>query len=157
MGVWVCCLTACVAPVCCEPENEGGDSAASIDDFVGLWNSSISTETGEDIIYTRIMRNGDIVEYDFDGDSVDKGLDCYSVETGSLHPLTQHTFVIRADMHEHIEFAISLKLTDNGQALELRRLEPMHEKSVDTFERPPETWHRVRDDLFLSNEPSCQK
>lgn len=157
VAVLVYDLTACAVPVCCGPEKDVFDKDRVVDSYVGLWNSSTTNTQGEDIIYTRISRNGDIIEYDFDGDDIDKGLDCYTVETGSLLHRGASNFVIRADMHENLEFAISLSLIDNGQTLEVFHLEPVNGKAASTFEPYSEIWHRVLDDSFLNNEPSCQK
>jgi len=155
MGILVCSLTACVAPACCGPEDEEVDSVGKIEDFVGLWNSSTNSEAGEDIIYTRIMHNGDIIEYDFDGDSIDKGMDCYTVETGYLYQLFENVFMVEVDMHQDIHFKIALKLLNQGRQLEVYHLQPIADNSDASFTPYAEIWRRVDNDIFLNEEPTC--
>ncbi|HHO59530.1 MAG TPA: hypothetical protein ENJ64_04755, partial [Thiotrichales bacterium] len=65
-------------------------------------------------MYTRITPGGDIIEYDYDGDAADRGLDCYAVETGIVRHLDGNVFLVSAEMHDAMAFKVQLTLLDEG-------------------------------------------
>ena len=120
-------------------------------DLVGLWDSSEKQGVNTDVIYTRISSDGSIVEYDFDGDDVDKGLNCYQINSGSVKNISANYFLITADMHENKEFQVELELLDAGHALKTYFLDENDPaKTVKS-----QIWTRVADETMLDNEPSC--
>ncbi len=155
-GVCSVVLVSACSPDCCHQEKP-------LSKYAGLWDSSVRKAEGVDRIYTRIATNGDTIEYDFDGDSVDKGLDCYTVETGSIQQDTDNYFIVKADMHEHVEFKVALRLLDAGKQLKVTYLQPVSTGSGDFagsssagFVPYAQVWTRVVDDRFSQNEPSCK-
>lgn len=143
-------LQIACAPVCCKnpsPQN-------SFDKYSGLWDSSVIRGDKTDVMYTRITANGDIVEYDYDGDAVDKGLDCYTVETGQLISQAANTFRVSVDMHKNKVLNIRLTLLDDKQRLQVEFLVIKNEE-ISVTRR--EIWKRVEDKTFLDTEPTCHR
>lgn len=122
-----------------------------ITDLVGLWNSSENQAGKIDVIYTRITSDGSIIEYDFDGDEVDAGLDCYQIVSGSVKKLEGNRFLVTADMHENKQFEVELELLDAGYALKILFLD----KHDPTIALKSQIWTRVANNNLLDNEPSC--
>ena len=53
-------------------------SNSSITDIVGVWDDSETLDNGEiDEVYLVIRSSGEVFFYDYDGDSFDKGANCY--------------------------------------------------------------------------------
>ena len=122
-----------------------------VSDLVGLWDSSEKQGTNTDVIYTRVSSDGSIVEYDFDGDDVDKGLNCYQINSGSVKNIGLNHFLVTADMHANKEFQVELELLDAGHALKIYFLDENDPaKTVKS-----QIWTRVADETMLDNEPSC--
>ncbi len=59
-------ITACSPP-------SSDPTHVEMSDLIGLWDSSENKAGKTDVIYTRITSDGAIMEYDYDGDEVDKG------------------------------------------------------------------------------------
>ena len=122
-------------------------------DLIGLWDSSENKAGKSDVIYTRITSDGAIMEYDFDGDEVDKGLPCYQIDTGSLKNIEANRFMVSVDMHAKKRFQVELELLDAGHALKIYFLDA--EDPAKTLKS--QIWTRVSDESLLDNEPSCRK
>lgn len=127
-------------------------SQVKISDLVGLWDSSESAGTKSDVIYTRITSDGAIVEYDFDGDDIDKGLNCYQIDSGSVKHVEANHFLITADMHERNQFKVELELLDAGHALKIYFLD----SNDPTKTLKSQIWTRITDETLLDDEPSCR-
>jgi len=136
--------------------SQSGNDANNVqlEDLVGLWNSSENT----DLMYTRISSNGDIVEYDFDGDNTDQGLNCYQVETGSIKYLSDNRFMVTTDMHAIKAFEVELEILDAGHALKIYFLDSTaeHEPGAPMAIKSSQIWTRVADSSVLEVEPSCK-
>ncbi len=105
---------------CSSSDNESVQkNQVTISHLVGLWNSSEKQGAKADIMYTRISSTGDIVEYDFDGDEVDQGLNCYHINSGKIIPIKDNIFTITTDMHKGQTFEVELELLDAGHALKI--------------------------------------
>ena len=144
--------------VACSPT--GSDpTQLTMADLVGLWDSSENGSAQKDVMYTRITSNGDIIEYDFDGDKADQGLNCYHIESGSIKQVVTNRFLISADMHANKQYEIELELLDNGYALKVYFLDSDdHDKDGDVSETvKSQIWTRVRDESLLEDEPSCKQ
>ena len=158
---------------CSSNENETTkNTQVTISNLVGLWNSSEKNGAKTDVMYTRISSTGDIIEYDFDGDEVDKGLNCYHINSGKIIPIKNNIFTITTDMHKGQTFEVELELLDAGHALKIVFLKELVSKNrtaskdglgaadVDTGKRQVESissqrWTRMRNSSVLQNEPSC--
>ncbi|MBE9564255.1 MAG: hypothetical protein IMF17_03340 [Proteobacteria bacterium] len=123
-----------------------------ISDLIGLWNSSEKDGTKTDVIYTRVTSDGSIIEYDFDGDDVDNGLQCYQIDSGSVKNIAKNRFLVTADMHATKQFEVELELLDAGHALKIYFLD----KNDPTKTIKSQIWTRVADETLLDKEPACQ-
>jgi len=151
--VFLFVLTTACSPTGSDPTH------VEMSDLVGLWNSSENSGLHKDIMYTRITSNGDIIEYDFDGDEVDQGLNCYQIDTGSVKNIDANRFLIKADMHANKQFEVELELLDDGHALKIYFLDS---DDLDGDYDPGEAiksqiWTRISDESLLDNEPSCKQ
>jgi hypothetical protein len=139
-------ISACAPP--------GGDSTqVEVSDLVGLWDSSEKNGVKTDVIYTRVTSDGSVLEYDFDGDEVDSGLQCYQVDSGSVKNIGKNHFLITADMHANKQFEVELELLDAGNALKIYFLDP----ADPSITLKSQIWTRVADETLLDNEPSCRR
>lgn len=138
-------LAIAISLAACSPSSP---TEVTLSEISGLWNSSEKTAAGEDIIYTRIASNGDIIEYDYDGDEADKGLDCYQVNTGTARPLGNNRFLVDADMYKDVDFEVELEILDAGNALKIYFMD-----DSDTLRS--QIWTRVGDQTLLDSEPTC--
>jgi hypothetical protein len=143
-------LTVSLLTLSCSPTDD--DGAVHFDDLVGLWNSSENVDGKIDTIYTRVTSDGAIIEYDFDGDDVDQGLNCYQVVTGSVKALSGNRFMVDVDMHESKQFEVELELLDAGQALKIYFMD----KETPTKTLKSQIWTRESDASILDKEPSCK-
>ncbi len=134
---------------CSSNNNEAG---VSLKDLVGLWNSSENVGGMSDVIYTRVSTNGTIIEYDFDGDDVDRGLNCYQIVTGSLKALSGNRFLVNVDMYDNKQFEVELESLDAGQALKIYFMD----KDTPAKTLKSQIWTRESDASILDNEPSCK-
>ena len=135
----------------CSP---GSDDPTKVEmsDLVGLWDSSEQKAGKTDVIYTRISSDGAIIEYDFDGDEVDNGLQCYQINSGSVKNISNNHFLVTADMFAGKEFEVELELLDAGHALKIYFIdEDDPAKTVKS-----QIWTRIADETMLDKEPSCQ-
>jgi len=121
-------------------------------DLIGLWNSSENVGAKTDVIYTRITSDGSIIEYDFDGDEVDNGLQCYQIDSGLVEKIGANRFLVTADMHVNKQFEVELELLDAGNALKVYFSDP-DDASITL---KSQIWTRVADETLLDNEPSCR-
>lgn len=145
-AVFILSLLACSA-------KDNADTEVEMSDLVGLWNSSETVSGKTDVIYTRISSQGDIVEYDFDGDEVDRGLNCYQINSGSVKHIEKNRFLVTSDLHENKQFAVELALLEDGQAIAVTFSETDgHEAGAVT-----QTWRREFDVILPYNEPLCDK
>ncbi len=122
-------------------------------DLVGLWNSSESSGSQKDVMYTRISSNGGIIEYDFDGDEIDQGLNCYHIDSGSIKHIEENRFLIATDMHDNKQFVVELELLDVGKVLKIVFLDGDDNY---TEGNRSQIWTRVNDASIFDNEPSCE-
>lgn len=143
--------------VSCSPPS-GDDSRAEMSDLVGLWNSSEIIKNKTDIMYTHISSAGGIIEYDYDGDEVDKGLNCYQIDTGHVKPLQGSRFLVTTDMHANTQFEVELELLDAGNALKIYFIDSNDIDGdgdrAETYES--QIWTRESDSSILENEPACK-
>ena len=141
----------------CSPTGSNS-TQVEMSDLVGLWNSSENSGSQKDLMYTRISSNGDIIEYDFDGDEVDQGLNCYQIDSGSVEHVEDNRFLITTDMHGNKQFEVELELLDAGHALQINFLasEDGRADSSHTEVTRSQIWTRVNDVSILDNEPSCK-
>ena len=121
-------------------------------DLNGLWNSSENKGAKTDVIYTRVTSDGSIIEYDFDGDEVDKGLKCYQIVSGSVKNIDANRFLVTADMHANKQFEVELELLDAGNALKVYFPDP----DDPSITLKSQIWTRVADEALLNDEPSCR-
>ena len=141
----------------CSPTGSNS-TQVEMSDLVGLWNSSENGASQKDVMYTRISSDGAIIEYDFDGDEVDQGLNCYQIDSGSVKHIEKNRFLISTDMHDNKQFEVELELLDAGNALKIVFLDS---DDVDGDDNDAEVtraqiWTRVNDVSILDNEPSCK-
>lgn len=139
-------ITACT-PTGSDP------TQVDMSDLVGLWDSSENKGNKRDVIYTRIGSDGAIIEYDYDGDEVDKGLNCYQIDTGSLQNIKDNHFLVSVDMHAKKSFEVEIELLDAGHALKIYFLDA--DDPAKTVES--QIWTRIDDESLLDDEPSCRK
>ena len=139
-----------IAISACSPTGSNS-TQVEMSDLVGLWNSSENSGSRKDVMYTRITSNGDIIEYDFDGDEVDQGLNCYQIDSGSVKHIADNRFLIGTDMHDNKQFEVELEMLDAGQALQINFLDENENKVTRS-----QIWTRVNDVSILDNEPSCK-
>ena len=130
----------------------GSVSKITLPDIAGLWNSSVRQGGQVDIIYTRINRNGDIIEYDYDGDSADRGLPCYVIETGVIRRMRDNRFLVTDDVHEDLWFEVVLEMLDNDNALQVNFIDPDDPAKI----QQSQIWTREADASILDNEPACK-
>ena len=135
----------------CSP-TDGDPTQVKMSHLIGLWNSSEKLGSKTDVIYTRITSGGEIVEYDFDGDEVDRGLSCYQIITGAIKNIEANRFLVSVDMHVKEQFEVELELLDAGHALKVYFLDDSDPaKTVKS-----QIWTRVSDETMLDDEPSCR-
>ena len=144
-------LTLISVVIACSSTEDTSGLEIDLDDLTGLWNSSEKQGNKTDIIYTRVTSEGEIIEYDFDGDAVDQGLDCYQIESGSIKSLTANRFMVNADMHAK-QFEVELELLDDGHALKIYFMDEKDPSK--TLES--QIWTRESDTSILDDEPSCK-
>jgi len=151
--IFAAILTAACSPTGSDP------TVVTMTDLIGLWDSSVTHGLQKDVMYTRITSNGDIIEYDFDGDEADKGLNCYLVDSGSVKPVEKNRFLVIAEMHANRQYEVELELLDNGHALKIYFLDSDDQDSDgDVTETvKSQIWTRIRDESILEYEPSCNK
>jgi hypothetical protein len=76
-------------------------SDLTLADLVGVWDSGF----GDDEIYTVFKSDGTYVDYDYMGDSVDMGQNCYEVEESTITDLGNGQFRIGNDRFGTFYFA----------------------------------------------------
>jgi hypothetical protein len=163
---------------CSSNDNESmQENRLTVSNLVGLWNSSEKHGAKTDVMYTRISSTGDIIEYDFDGDEVDQGLNCYHINSGKVVPIKDNLFTITADMHNGQTFEVELELLDAGHALQITFLkgagskggvlsgrdlvegnhpgEGAEARTEEGAAASSQIWTRMRNSSVLENEPSC--
>lgn len=145
-------FTAVLLITACSPPG-GETTRVELSDLAGLWNSSESHGAKTDLLYTRITRDGGIIEYDYDGDEVDQGLNCYQIESGWIKPVDGSRFLVAADMYTGEQFEVELELLDNGHALKVYFMDS--ENPAKTIKS--QIWTREADASLLDSEPSCKK
>jgi hypothetical protein len=142
----------------CSP---GGSDPAQValSDLVGLWDSSVSHGPLKDVIYTRISSNGDIIEYDFDGDEADQGLDCYLIDSGSIKQIEKNRFLVTAEMHANRQYEVELEMLDNGYALKVYFLDTEDKDNDGDRDETvsSQIWTRISNESLLAKEPSCRQ
>jgi len=149
----IVCLTASCSPTGSDP------TRVAMSDLVGLWDSSVTHNSQKDVMYTRISSDGGIIEYDFDGDEADHGLNCYLIDSGSVRPIDKNRFMVTAEMHANKQYEVELELLDNGHALKVYFLDTDdldHDGDREEAVKS-QIWRRVSDDSLLENEPSCKR
>ena len=132
----------------------------TISNLVGLWDSSEKNEAKTDVMYTRISSTGDIIEYDYDGDELDKGLNCYQINTGKIIPIKESFFLITNDMQKDQKFEVELELLDSGHALKIYFLGSSDESAQSSDGKnikSSQIWTRMRNSSALDNESSCSE
>jgi hypothetical protein len=128
-------------------------------DLVGLWDSSVTHDSQKDVMYTRISSDGGILEYDFDGDEADQGLNCYLIDSGSVKLIDKNRFLVTAEMHANKQYEVELELLDNGHALKVYFLDTDDQDHDGNREETVKSqiWTRVGDKSLLQKEPSCKR
>lgn len=142
----------------CSPS--GSDpTKVELSDLVGLWDSSVNHGPLVDVMYTRISANGDIIEYDFDGDEADQGLDCYLIDSGSIKLIEKNRFLVTAEMHANRQYEVELEMLDNGYALKVYFLDTEDQDNDGDRDETvsSQIWTRVSDESLLAKEPSCRQ
>jgi hypothetical protein len=149
----IVCLTASCSPTCSYP------TRVAMSDLVGLWDSSVTHGLQKDVMYTRITSNGGILEYDFDGDESDQGLNCYLIDSGSVKLIDKNRFLVTAEMHANKQYEVELELLDTGHALKVYFLDTDDQDHDGDREETVKSqiWTRVTDETFLEDEPSCKQ
>ena len=135
----------------CSPTGSN-PTQVEMSDLIGLWNSSERKGAKTDVIYTRVSSDGSIIEYDFDGDEVDNGLNCYQIVSGSVKNIGANHFLVSVDMHANKQFEVELDLLDAGNALKIVFLNPDNS----TLALESQIWTRIADETLLDDEPSCR-
>ncbi len=135
----------------CSPTGSNS-TQVEMSDLIGLWNSSENKGAKTDVIYTRVSSDGSIIEYDFDGDEVDNGLNCYQIVTGSVKNIGANHFMVSVDMYANKQFEVELELLDAGNALNIVFLNPDNS----TLALDSQIWTRITDETLLDDEPSCR-
>jgi len=158
--LWVTLLTTGLSVILAACSPPGSDpTKVDLADLVGLWNSSEKMGPKTDVVYTRVSSDGAIIEYDFDGDDVDQGLNCYQIDSGHIRQLQGNRFLVTADMHAIEQFEVELELLDAGNALKIYFIDS---NDIDADNDRTETyksqiWTRESDATMLDKEPSCQQ
>ena len=130
-------LPAAMLIIACSPK--GADpTQVELSELVGLWDSSEKKGAKTDLIYTRVSSEGAIIEYDFDGDEVDAGL---------------NRFLVTTDMHADKKFEVEIEWLDAGNALKIYFLDKKEPGKISRSQ----IWTRVADESILDNEPSCRR
>jgi carbamoylphosphate synthase large subunit len=96
---------------------------------------------------------GAIIEYDFDGDEVDAGLNCYQVDTGALSVIADNRFLVTTDMHANKKFEVELEWLDAGNALKVYFIDENDPAKISSSQ----IWTRVADESILDDEPPCRR
>ncbi len=135
----------------CSPTGSNS-TQVEMSDLIGLWNSSENKGAKIDVIYTRVSSDGSIIEYDFDGDEVDNGLNCYQIVSGSVKNIGANHFMVSVDMHANKQFEVELELLDAGNALKVYFPDP----DAPSITLRSQIWTRVADETLLDDEPSCR-
>lgn len=138
--------------ISCSSNNDGTDASVGLSNLVGLWNSSENVNGKTDVLYTHVASDGAIIEYDYDGDTVDNGLDCYHITTGSVKPLSDNRFLVTVDMHDNKQFEVELELLDDGHALKILFVDENDTSKI----HKSQIWTRESNAAILDNEPSCK-
>jgi hypothetical protein len=68
-------------------------SGVTLADITGVWDSGV----GDDEVYTVLKADGTYISYDYMGDAVDMGANCYDVETDSITDLGSGQFRLGED------------------------------------------------------------
>ena len=117
----------------------------------GWWDSSLDTPRGRDVIYTHISREGGFIQYDYDGDAVNRGLDCFTVQTGRLLPAEQNTWLVQPDTASAPVFFLRLAPASDGHGMRVEFLDGRSRQRVLRTQQ----WRRLRDTRVVENEPAC--
>ncbi|MBT8134222.1 MAG: hypothetical protein KJO03_06905 [Gammaproteobacteria bacterium] len=145
-------LPAAIVIMACTPM--GSDpTQVELSDLAGLWDSSENNGVKKDLIYTRVSSAGAIIEYDFDGDEVDAGLNCYQVDTGALSVIADNRFLVTTDMHADKKFEVELEWLDAGNALKVYFIDENEPAKISSSQ----IWTRVADESILDDEPPCRR
>ncbi len=135
----------------CSPTGSNS-TQVEMSDLIGLWNSSENNGAKTDVIYTRVTSGGSIIEYDFDGDEVDNGLQCYQIDSGSVKKIGANRFLVTAELHANKQFEVELELLDAGNALKVYFPDP----DDPSITLKSQIWTRVADETLLDDEPPCR-
>lgn len=85
-------ISACSEDESGFPELPGEPITAN--EIVGVWDSSSGNENGYDEFYVVVRDDGTFSDFDYQGDSVDNGSDCYEKESGAYRFEGDGIFVI---------------------------------------------------------------
>lgn len=89
--------------------NGGSDILTpSLSDIAGTWDDSETVGEEVDKKYVVIKDYGELITYDYDGDSFDQGSDCYYRFTDSITDLGNGSFEIVDDSSFRYEVAIAV-------------------------------------------------
>jgi len=104
-------LSLCIVLLAgCGSDDQG--TPAALDDIVGVWDQSESYGQTFDEWYFVIRENGELVDYDYQGDSVDMGENCYESETVQLTDEGKGNFIIDDGYDEY-----SVRITISGNSM----------------------------------------
>jgi len=77
----------------CSTGGGGGGPNTGLSSIEGVWDYSSTADGLRDEFYT-VYRNGEFIDYDFQGDSFDNGPNCYQVHSGTIEHVAGDTFLI---------------------------------------------------------------
>ncbi len=109
-------------PVCNETEipdaPETPDNNTTLQDIVGVWDGSGAFDEGIDIWYSVIKANGDIIEYDYEGDSFGSGEKCYwRYDDTHIEDLGNGQFLISSDFDDEEDRIISISVKEDTMSM----------------------------------------
>ena len=101
------CLSACI-----ELPEEDDDETAEPGDIVGVWDYTTDEAGGtQDVYYMAVESDGDIIVYDYQGDSYDEGANCYFIyDTGFSQYVSGNRFewtIVQSSSNEVFTVTVS--------------------------------------------------
>jgi hypothetical protein len=84
------------------------NDAPSLSEIAGVWDASITIDNEVDEVYIVFKDYGDVIIYDYLGDTFDQGVDCYYQSIESITDLGDGSFEIVSDYSEDIIINIAL-------------------------------------------------
>ncbi len=115
--------------VACGGSNSSGSSSAtSLSDIVGVYDNALIENQAVDESYIVIKQDGQFIEYDYQGDSFDLGLNCYVIVDTMITDLGAGRFELSDDTGfslevgiTHTENSFTLSFDNTSETLEMKR------------------------------------